>query len=123
MHRFQYLGDEFDGRHPMIGVGGGVRGIQFAGCEYVFVKAGFNLICRDGVGEVGRQQGLEIGVRWQSRHDPCPVVARLLHRGDRRVEVGHDNRATKLVRRVLCYGSEHVAVTEVDMPVVWAADY
>ena len=58
----------------------------------------------------------------QGSHDPTAVGLGLLHRRDRRLEIGHHDRPGELPRGVADHGLEHLPIAQVEMPVVRGAD-
>lgn len=58
-----------------------------------------------------------------SRQYARPLVPRQLYRGDWRSEVWHDNRPTELFCSERRHRGQHVAIAQVNVPIVRAADY
>ena len=118
---FEHRGEALDGSHPGGGVGGGVGGVELAGHPGAFAKAQGDLGRVDRIGEIGRQQGLEIAAIGQGRGDALAVGRRRRHGCDRRAEVGHHDRPGELARRGPGHRLQHRPVAQVHMPVIGLA--
>jgi hypothetical protein len=76
----------------------------------------------DAVGEVTGHQRGEARARRQRLDDPVAIGLRGRDFGDRRRQIGHDDRARELRGRVGGHRSQHLAVAQMHVPVVRAAD-
>ena len=110
--------------HPGIGVGGRAGGVELGGGEDPIAIASLQFGGVDGFRQVGGHQrheargGLRPMACAQGGHDPIAVGLGLLHRRDRRLEIGHHDRTGELPRGVADHGLEHLPIAQVEMPVV-----
>jgi len=121
LHRFERAVGLARVGHSRIAVGSGARRIQLDRDDAGLLGAG-NLLRRQVVGEVERHQRLEIPAFGDCGKDALVVLQRLLRRGHRRAQVGHDDGPAKLGCRVRHHRQQRLAVAHVQVPVVGAGD-
>ena len=85
--------------------------------------AALQLIGADVIGEIGRHQWGEGHPLGQRRLNALAVGDGRLHRGHRRPQVGHHNRARKLPRSGWQHLLEHHVITQMHMPVIGPAQH
>ena len=73
------------------------------------------------VGQVQRHQRFEVAALDCSEYT-IEVIDRLLDRGYRRFQIGHDDGSLKLFCREWSYTIKYVAITQMEMPVIGAGD-
>ena len=103
-------------------VGGGVGGVHLGRGEHAFSRAARQIVGIGVVGEVAGHQRGEFHARRHRRHDPLTIGRAKLRRGHRRGKVGHHDRAGKLARGVGHHLAHHIAIAEMQVPIVGAAD-
>ena len=123
LHCFEHGSNELHRCHAVIGIGRRMRWVELARGKHAGRETRLHFGCCNGIGQVGRHQRLESRIRRQRRHNTRPVVTRLLHGRHRRGEVRHDDGAAELHSGVRRNRGQHVAVAQVHVPVVGAADY
>ena len=101
-------------------VGGGAGRVELQGDDARRLGTR-NLFGRGVVRQVQRHQRLEAQAGRQGRQDALPVGHRIRRRGDRWLEVGHDDGARKLAGRGRQHRSQRSAVAQVQVPVVGPA--
>ena len=107
--------------HARIAIGGSPCGVEFGGHHARIFGAG-NFGGRQVVGQVQRHQRLKRHARRHSGLDAGLVGQRLLGRGNRGLQVGHDDGTAKLGRSVRHYGLECSAIAHMQVPVVGPGD-
>ena len=107
--------------HAGIAVGGGTGRVELER-DHAGVPGTRDFIGRRVVGEVQRHQGLEGHAGRHRRLDARLVGQRLRGRGHGRAQVGHDDGARELRRRVRHHGGQRGAVAHVQVPVVGAGE-
>ena len=128
LHRLQDGLDVGEIAHPGIGVGGRAGGVELGGGEDPFAMAPLQFGGVDRLRQIGGHQRREArcGLRplagAQGGRDPIAVGLGLLHRRDRRLEVGHHDRPGELPCGVADHGLQHLPIAQVEMPVVRGAD-
>ena len=108
-------------RYASITIGGGTSGIEL-GCGQASSLGGGDFCGRQGVGQIQSHQRFKVGLGGQGRQDAFFVGQRLRHRGHGWLQIGHDDGAGKLRRRVADNGLQRRAVAYMQMPVVGAGD-
>ena len=121
LHGFEGLVGFADVGHARIAVGGGTGGVELAG-DHTSGLGARDFFGRQVVGEVQRHQRLKAHACGHGGQNALFVGQGLLGRGDRRAQVGHDDRAAKLGGRVGHDGVQRFAVAHMQMPVVRAGD-
>ncbi len=123
LHGLEHVVDELHRGHAVGRVRRGVRWVELAGGEDALPETGLDLAGRDGVREVGGHERLEGHVLGERRDDALTVGSRLLHRRDRRLQVGHHDGARELAGREERDALQHVSVPQVNVPVVGSANH
>ena len=109
------IGDAF------IGIGGGARRVQLHRLDEAAFARALDFIRAGVVGEIQRHQRLERAVAHRL-DNAVDIGHRLLHRGYRRFQIGHDNGAGKLARGKRRHRPERIAIAQVQVPVVGAGN-
>ncbi|SAJ25328.1 Uncharacterised protein [Enterobacter cloacae] len=107
----------------MAGVGGGIRRVELRGGEHTFVKPALNFIRIQRVRQVAGHQWGKIVSGRNGVKDTLAIGNRGLDGSDWRNQVRHNNRTAINFAGIRHDGFQHVAITKMDMPVVWAADF
>ena len=100
-----------------IAVGGGPGRVELERHHASVARPG-DLVGRGVVGEVERHQRREVAAGRPRREDAVAVGQRLRGGGDRRAQVGHDDRAAELPRGVRHHGGHRGAIAHMQVPVV-----
>ena len=117
LHGFEHRVDLAQLGHARIAVGGGAGRIEL-GRHHTCGLGPLDFLGRQVIGEVERHQGLKTHA---GRHGGAYAVAvgqGLGSSGHRRLEVGHDDRAAELARRVRHHGGQHIAIAHMQVPIV-----
>ena len=110
----------FEIGHARIAVGGGTGWIKFA--SYHTRRFGFdNFFRRQIVGQVQSHEGFKLNTFGDSRHNARLVGQCQFCRGHGWLQVGHDDGARKLGRRVGYDRLECRAIAHMQMPIVGAS--
>ena len=121
-HAVEHGGDLVEIGHAAGGIGGGARRVEFDGVNQALGMGAGHVIGVGVLGQVEGHQRGEIRAFGQGRHDPVAVGGGLgagHHWGH---EVRHDNGAGEVAGAMRQYGAQHVAVAQVQVPVVGTAD-
>ena len=121
-HSVEYRGDIVEVGHAAGGVGGSARRVEFDRVDQsIRMRAGYIVwVCVLGQVE-GHQRG-EIRAFGQGRHDAVAVGGGLGAGDHRGHEIWHDDGAGKVAGAMGQHGAQHVAVAQVQVPVVGTAD-
>ena len=120
LHRLEGGAGLRDVGDPGVGVGGGAGRVELDRPHHPAFGRPQDLVGRGDVGQVERHQRLEVAAGRQGGQDPLAVGQRLRDRGDRRLQVGHDDRAGELRRARAGDRLQRLAVAQVQVPVVGA---
>ena len=107
--------------HAVVGVGGSTCGVELAGHHACGLGA-HDFLRGEVVGQVQRHQRLELAACWHGRQDALAVGGRHLGRGDRWLEVGHDDGTAHLACAVGHHAAHGIAITHVQVPVIGAGN-
>ena len=116
-HALEHRIDLVDRGDAGVGVGRGTRRVELACNDVTTVPGAIDLVRGQVVGQVQAHQRLETGAL-RSGKDALAIGQRLRGRGDRRLEVGHDQRATETRGGVRHDRLERGIVAHVKVPVV-----
>ena len=105
------------------GVGGGVGRIQLGGGKHPLLETADQFTGRQRVGQVTGHQRSEVVTLRHRRQNPIAVGACGGHGRHGRNQVRHHDRPAKYLAGIGHHRFQHLIVTQVDMPVVWAADF
>ncbi len=121
LHRLQRRIDVAHVGHAGRAVGGGVRRIELGSGEDAFAVAAHQFIRRDVIDQIAGHQRFEADARRHGGADPVPIGGRGRGGGHRRLQVGHHDGAGELAGRGIGHCGQHRAITQVDMPIIGAA--
>jgi hypothetical protein len=122
-HAFQYRHNGIDTGYAVAGVGGGVRRIELGGGENTFLEAALNLCWIQGICQIAGHQWRKVMPGRYGGEDAIAISNGGIDSGDWRYQVRHDNRAAIDFAGIRHDGVEHIAITQMDMPVVRTADF
>ena len=108
-------------RHACVAVGRRSRRVQFDS-HYADIFGAPDLVCGQVVGQVKRHQRLKIHALWHGGLDAAFISHSKCCSGYRWAQVGHDDGAAKLGRRVRHHGVQCVPVAHMQVPVVRAGN-
>ena len=124
LHRLQHLVGAAQIRDTGRAVGGCAGGVQLerhdarGRSRRLGVFRAPDLIRIEVVGQVQGHERLERHAVGHHRTDAPRIVQGLRHRGDGRLEVGHDHGPGELRRRVRDHGSQGFAVADMQVPII-----
>ena len=121
-HDLQHSEAVLEARHAGIGIGGGTGRVILDRMHPAARLRQRDLTRRGVVGEIECHQRLEARICGQHRQNAPAVGLGQLHGGHRRPQVGHDDGARELARRVRQHGGERGTVAQVQVPVVGAGE-
>ncbi len=122
LHRRQHRVTLIDVRHPGVGVGRGAGGIELDGVHVRVLDGAPDLVDRRVVGQVQRHQRFERHSRRQGGKDARTIVTGGGDGGHRRAQIGHDDGAGELARRMRQDGRQRFAIAQMEVPVVGTGD-
>ena len=79
-----------------------------------------DIVGRGAFGQVQHDQRLEVGTGWRGGADALVVAARLGGVDHRRHQIGHGNGASEAASRIRQHALEHLAVAQMQVPVIRA---
>ena len=120
LHALQRRIDGADVGHAAGAVGGRAGRIELGRDPHALGISACKLVRIDIVGQITGHQRSE--ARARSRDDPVAIGGSGLDAGHRRHEIGHDDRPRELPRGIRRDLRQHLAVAQMDMPVVGPAD-
>ena len=104
------------------GIGGGACGIELGRGKHAVGMPCGEIVRIALIGQIGGHQWSEIHARGHRGKDPLAIGRSERGGGNRRRQIGHDNRAGELPRGLRDHGAHGVTIAEMQMPVVGAAD-
>ena len=123
LHTLQHRHDGINAGNAVAGVGGGIGRVKFRSGEYAFVKPALHFVWIQGIGQVAGHQRGEIMARRDGIQNALAIRHCGIDGGDWWHQVRHDNRAAINFAGIRHDGFEHIAIAQMDMPVVRAADF
>ena len=103
-------------------VGGGAGRIELGGGPYRFGMALLDLVRRCRIGQIAGHQRFEIAAGRPYREDTGTIGDGGVHRGHGRHQVWHDDAAGELPCREWKHRAQHLAVAQMNVPVVRTTD-
>ena len=122
LHRLERRMEGPDVGDALRAVGGGMGGVELAGGEDARFEAAGNLRRIGMVGQIEGHQRGEPARLGQGVEDAAAIGLGGGDRRHRRHQIGHDDRAGELACRMAGDRLQHLAVAQMDVPVVGPAD-
>ena len=122
-HPLQHRHNGVGAGDAVAGVGGGVGRVELGGGEYAFVKAALQLRRVEGVCQIAGHQRGKIMPGRHGVHNALAVSDSRRDGGDRRHQIRHHDRPAIKLTGIRHDGFQHIVIAQMDMPVVWAADF
>lgn len=122
LHPLQHRHNLCDIGDAMRAVGGGMRGVKFAGGEYALFMPARNFVRITRISEIGDHQRGEIYPFRDGGYYTLAIGNAVRDRHHGRGQVGHDNRAPKLPCGIRHHRLQHRSVAHMDVPVIRATD-
>ena len=122
LHGFQRFISLAQVGYAGVAVGGGTGRVQLGG-DHASVFGPLDLVGRQVVGQVKRHQRLKRHPIWYSRLNTAFISHSKRCSSYRWAQVGHDDGAAKLGRRVRHHGMQCVPVAHMQVPVIGPGDF
>src|SRR5487761_2731921 len=106
--------------HPILGMGGGARGVILHPMHSSRSTGMLNFQSRRGFREVERHERRKCGPHRQSSQDALTIGISQSQGGYRRLKVGHDNGPSNTLHGIVWIGLYSCAVALIQMPVIGA---
>ena len=122
-HPLQHWHNGVGAGDAVAGVSSGIGRVELGGGEHPFVKAAFQLRWVEGVCQIAGHQRGKIMPGRHGVHNALAVSDSRRDGGDRRHQIRHHDRPAIKLTGIRHDGFQHIVIAQMDMPVVWAADF
>ena len=121
LHRFQGRIDVAHIGDAMGAVGGGVGRIKLGGGEDALRMAAHQFVRIDAIDQIAGHQRLEFQARRNGGANAVPIGSGSGSGRHRRFQIWHHDGTGELARGGIGHGGQHLAITQVNMPIIGAA--